>query len=525
MLRARLIAEVCRRGSGLGAARHGDARDPRGAAGDVHEQLGFRGAGAGGAAVADASAAVERRQRRVERRHRAESSGHRRCGTAGSALARVQSIDCLRAAGAVCRSRDLRAVGAAGAASGAGAGRGAAHPYLARVSKPEAAPAPLDRAAQCALDGQNGSRAEVGVTDGSLFVNIVDEVMKLNSLCGRLTGKKNSSTGKEVQQERSFFDPAPVKTVEDGKAYLRRLQKAQKQKEAEESMQSASAYGMEDSYQSDAFGIYGNASMVPRVYQASGFDPHLRDVSIGDEEEDPLRTSSLPHIAWQQLEDWGLAMFMHLYCRNIRRLLAYHVKDVVEAFLENANALNECGVMADVLLRRVPSQALLCPPGQTNQMTNVSLSDMLQNLAKSPLFFSKERGKYLNVGDPSSTDYSSLERQQYVLERLIMLSKDRSLDRFRWNKGSAWKGKEWTESLPTDAEILMNTFCCMMDNMLPADNERDRPFWKSYYFSKGPNRPFTPRVRSRLFLVQTVGRPPHFKALVKGAVREIVPVR
>lgn len=132
--------------------------------------------------------------------------------------------------------------------------------------------------------------------------------------------------------------------------------------------------------------------------------------------------------------------------------------------------------------------------------------------------------KYLNVGDPSSTDYSSLERQQYVLERLIMLSKDRSLDRFRWNKGAAWKGKEWTENLPTDAEILVNTFCCMMDNMLPADNERDRPFWKSYYFSKGPNRPFTPRVRSRLFLVQTVGRPPHFKALVKGAVREIVPV-
>ncbi|GMF30039.1 unnamed protein product [Phytophthora lilii] len=220
--------------------------------------------------------------------------------------------------------------------------------------------------------------------------------MKLNSLRGRLSGKKEESAGTRLtQEERSFFDPAPVKTVEDGKAYLRRLQKAQKQKEAEESVQSASAYGMENSYQSDAFGIYGNASMVPRVYQASGFDPHLRDVSIGDEEEDPLRTSSLPHIAWQQLEEWGLAMFMHLYCRNIRRLLAYHVKDVVEAFLENANALNECGVMADVLLRRVPSQALLCPPGQTNQMTNVSLSDMLHNLAKSPLFFSKERGVFL----------------------------------------------------------------------------------------------------------------------------------
>lgn len=362
---------------------------------------------------------------------------------------------------------------------------------------------------------------------------LIDEILKLKSLRGRLSASNESSQKKLIPIDHSFFDSAPIKTVEDGKVYLRRLQKAQKEKEAEESMHSASAYGMENSYQSDAFGIYGNASMVPRVYQASGFDPYFHDISVG-EEEDPLRTSSLPHIAWQQLEEWGLAMLMHLYCRNIRRLLAYHVKDVVEAFLENANALNECGVMADVLLRRVPSQALLCPPGQTNQLTNVSLSDMLQNLARDPLFYSRERDvylfeehrsfdKYLNVGDPSSTDYSSLERQQYVLERLIMLSKDRSLDRFRWNKGSAWKGKGWTDVLPTDAEILMNTFCCLMDNMLPADNGRDRPFWKSYYFSKGPNRPFTPRVRSRLFLVKTVGCPPHFKALVKGSVREIVP--
>lgn len=71
----------------------------------------------------------------------------------------------------------------------------------------------------------------------------------------------------------------------------------------------------------------------------------------------------------------------------------------------------------------------------------------------------------------------------------------------------------------------MNVFCCMMDNMLPADTERDRPFWKSYFLNKGPRRPFTPSVRSRLFVVRTVGRPPHFKILARAAVREIVPVR
>lgn len=86
-------------------------------------------------------------------------------------------------------------------------------------------------------------------------------------------------------------------------------------------------------------------------------------------------------------------------------------------------------------------------------------------------------------------------------------------------------GKEWSESLPSDADVLMNVFCCMMDNMLPADSERDRPFWKSYFLGHGPRRPFTPSIRSRLFVVRTVARPPHFKVLAKAAVREIVPVR
>ncbi len=88
-------------------------------------------------------------------------------------------------------------------------------------------------------------------------------------------------------------------------------------------------------------------------------------------------------------------MFMHLYCRNIRRLLACHVKDIVEAFTQNIIELTECGVLADVLLRRLPVQPLLCPPGQTQQLTNVSLAEMLQNLTRNQLFVSKTRGVFL----------------------------------------------------------------------------------------------------------------------------------
>lgn len=336
----------------------------------------------------------------------------------------------------------------------------------------------------------------------------------------------------------------------DGTNFLRRLETEKRERAAAESLLSSSsgafnaAVGIPGIQGSPGdYSFYGNASHVARVYQASPFDPYARDASeLHDNADDVLATSSDPQIAWRQYQEWHLDMFMHLYTRNIRRLLACHVKDVIEAFIQNITELNDCGVMADLLLRRVPSQALLCPPSAPQQqLTNLSLSDMLNGLSRDPLFVSKTRPgvflfeehqsfeKYFIVGDATTVDVTSLERQQYVLERLILLSKDRNLDRYKWNQGaSSWKGSRWSDhvhDLPVDAEILMNLFCCMLDNMLPAESQRDRPFRKSYFLSKGPRRPFTSSVRSRLFLVQTVSRPPHFKALVKGRVREIVPVR
>lgn len=43
--------------------------------------------------------------------------------------------------------------------------------------------------------------------------------------------KKSSSASSDAIKQRSFFDPAPVKSVEDGKAYLRKLQQTQKKRE------------------------------------------------------------------------------------------------------------------------------------------------------------------------------------------------------------------------------------------------------------------------------------------------------
>lgn len=228
----------------------------------------------------------------------------------------------------------------------------------------------------------------------------VTNLPSLRTLSPLASSKKSASARAAASRpsQRSFFDAAPVRTVADGRAFLRKLQKTHANEDDEsaaaaaaQSHAAAPAFGVGATFQNDGFGIYGAASMVPRVYQASGFDPYLEERSKS-EEEDALQTASNPHVAWRQLDEWGLAMFMHLYARNLRRLLACHVKDVVEAFIQNATELNACGVLADVLLRRLPTQALLSPPGQTNQMTNVSLADMLRSLTKSPLFVSKTRG-------------------------------------------------------------------------------------------------------------------------------------
>ena len=150
-----------------------------------------------------------------------------------------------------------------------------------------------------------------------------------------------------------------------------------------------SSYGA--SYAADPFGFYGTGVGAPRMYQATPPDPQRPTNQLKDK-EDSLSTPSNPQVAWKQLDELGLQMFMHLYCRNMRRLLACHVKAVVELFAQNVDELADCGVLVDVLLRRLPSQAVLCPPGQNQQLTNVSLADMLQNLTRNPLFVSKTRG-------------------------------------------------------------------------------------------------------------------------------------
>nr|CCA25395.1 conserved hypothetical protein [Albugo laibachii Nc14]CCA25468.1 conserved hypothetical protein [Albugo laibachii Nc14] len=343
--------------------------------------------------------------------------------------------------------------------------------------------------------------------------------------------KREQERQSEQQQSilnlrRSFFDR---ETNDDVQSCLKSLDSAT------ETQSSDIGSVFATSYTPETFGVYGNAVAVPRLYQASDYDPRYKNRKMfQDKESDALHTNSDPQIAWKLLENWGLDMFMHLYCRNVRRLLAFHLKDVMEAFLDNVHELNTCGIMNDVLLRRTPSQAILCPPGNSRQLTNVTLAEMVQHFAKHPYFYSSKRAvylldehmsfeKYLKVGDPSSTAYASLDRQQYVLERLILLSKDRNLNRYRWNSGFSWKGKQWTESLPSDTEILMNVFCCMLDNLLPADNERDRSFWKSYFLNKGLWVPLSSRFRNRICLVQTVSNPPHFKVMAKGTVYEVVP--
>ncbi len=58
--------------------------------------------------------------------------------------------------------------------------------------------------------------------------------------------------------------------------------------------------------------------------------------------------------------------------------------------------------------------------------------------------------------------------KEYLIQRIIELSDGPYLQRFIWNGGGKWRGKEWTPELPTDAQILIHLFCTFLDLKLPT---------------------------------------------------------
>ncbi|KDO31107.1 hypothetical protein SPRG_04246 [Saprolegnia parasitica CBS 223.65] len=282
-------------------------------------------------------------------------------------------------------------------------------------------------------------------------------------------------------------------------------------------------FGMEMSSAINPNGLYSQAYAVMK--------PTMKP-PVRKELESAL--SSAPHMekALEVLAECRLKpRQMGDICDRLRQVLAQHLQDVLVSFLQNVDELVACGLRREMLLCEITVQPLLSVvmPGATEPTTfhQIALHDLLNACRADPLFVSKTRPnvhllreyetfmKYFDVKE----EYS----KAYCIQRLRTLAEDGFLGQYRWDSGGAWKGKAWTKeaNLPTDAELIMNLFCAMLDDVLPAVSDNDRPFRRAHYAPVPPTK--SASIRGMFLIYYSQPSPPNFKVIANGQVREILP--
>ncbi|KAF0686122.1 Aste57867_22087 [Aphanomyces stellatus] len=244
--------------------------------------------------------------------------------------------------------------------------------------------------------------------------------------------------------------------------------------------------------------------------------------------------SSAPHVdkALEVLAECRLKpRHMGNLCDTLRHVLAQHLQDVLGNLTQNMDELMKMGLRRDLLVDFSAVQPVLSiqVPGEQAPRTlrNVSMKMLLNMCRAEPVFASKTRPnvhllreyetlmKYFDVKEEYST--------AYAIQRLQTLGEDGFLGPYRWDSGGKWKGKPWTKEslLPSDAELIMNLFCAMLDDVLPATCDTDRPFRRAHYAPSPPTKSASIRGMFLIFCSQSM--PPNFKVIANGTVWEIVP--
>jgi len=111
--------------------------------------------------------------------------------------------------------------------------------------------------------------------------------------------------------------------------------------------------------------------------------------------------------------------------------------------------------------------------------------------------------------------------QEYLVQRLKELEKGGCMSEFRWHAGGTFKGKPWSDSLPTDSAILMHFFFTYIDSQSPLHMSfpEGKPV-TSRYFCKTPDKPAL-NPKDALCIYQTNVNPPHYKLVVREEILEI----
>ncbi|KAH9363327.1 hypothetical protein HPB48_006433 [Haemaphysalis longicornis] len=103
---------------------------------------------------------------------------------------------------------------------------------------------------------------------------------------------------------------------------------------------------------------------------------------------------------------------------------------------------------------------------------------------------------------------------EYLVQRIKELARGSCMADFQWNAGSQnYRGKPWSDSLPTDSAIVLHLLCTYLDSRLPPDPRfPDGKTFTSQFFHKTPNKPSD--AKDALYIYQTSVLPPHYRLVV-----------
>uniref|UniRef100_T1JAU1 phytanoyl-CoA dioxygenase n=1 Tax=Strigamia maritima TaxID=126957 RepID=T1JAU1_STRMM len=110
--------------------------------------------------------------------------------------------------------------------------------------------------------------------------------------------------------------------------------------------------------------------------------------------------------------------------------------------------------------------------------------------------------------------------QEYLVHRIKELARGGCMSEFVWNGGGEFKGRPWSDHLPTDSAIVIHLFCTYLDSRLPPHpNYPDGKTFASQCLVRSPDKPVLNQLS--LYIYQTRLVPPHFKLVVGDEVWDL----
>jgi len=113
------------------------------------------------------------------------------------------------------------------------------------------------------------------------------------------------------------------------------------------------------------------------------------------------------------------------------------------------------------------------------------------------------------------------ENQEYLVKRIRALAKGGCMSSFNSTGGDSFKDKPWSETLPTDASIVLHCFASYLDSQLPLTSfYPDLKAFTRQHVIKTPDKVNLTK-KDNLLIYQSALVPPQFKVVIGETVFDI----